>query len=52
MTFSSHISFFIFMLWMKFITNNRENTMYGQWHDQGRLLDYEDAQDRSELNGL
>ncbi|KEQ22764.1 YdeI/OmpD-associated family protein [Paenibacillus tyrfis] len=24
----------------KFITNTRENKMYGQWHDHGRLLDY------------
>ncbi|GAV11766.1 hypothetical protein PBN151_1695 [Paenibacillus sp. NAIST15-1] len=24
----------------KFITNTRENKMYGQWHDNGRLLDY------------
>ncbi|WP_088833081.1 YdeI/OmpD-associated family protein [Paenibacillus tyrfis] len=24
----------------KFITNTRENKMYGQWHDYGRLLDY------------
>ncbi|BFT74415.1 hypothetical protein PAENIP36_58570 [Paenibacillus sp. P36] len=23
----------------KFITNTRENNMYGQWNDQGRLLD-------------
>lgn len=23
----------------KFITNTRENKMYGQWHDHGRLLD-------------
>ncbi|WP_334077180.1 YdeI/OmpD-associated family protein [Paenibacillus sanfengchensis] len=23
----------------KFITNTRENKMYGQWHDDGRLLD-------------
>ncbi|WP_307414662.1 MULTISPECIES: YdeI family protein [unclassified Paenibacillus] len=24
----------------KFITNTKENKMYGQWHDNGRLLDY------------
>ncbi|MBU7314800.1 YdeI/OmpD-associated family protein [Paenibacillus oleatilyticus] len=24
----------------KFITNTRDNKMYGQWHDHGRLLDY------------
>ena len=24
----------------KFITNTRENKMYGQWNDHGRLLDY------------
>ncbi|CAM4517080.1 bacteriocin-protection protein, YdeI/OmpD-associated family [Paenibacillus macerans] len=24
----------------KFITNTRENKMYGQWNDNGRLLDY------------
>lgn len=24
----------------KFITNTKENKMYGQWHDHGRLLDY------------
>jgi len=24
----------------KFITNTRDNIMYGQWHDNGRLLDY------------
>lgn len=24
----------------KFIASTRENKMYGQWHDQGRLLDY------------
>lgn len=24
----------------KFIANTRENKMYGQWHDNGRLLDY------------
>lgn len=24
----------------KFIVNTRENTMYGQWHDNGRLLEY------------
>ncbi|NHN31750.1 YdeI/OmpD-associated family protein [Paenibacillus agricola] len=24
----------------KFITNTGENKMYGQWHDNGRLLDY------------
>lgn len=24
----------------KFITNTRENKIYGQWHDHGRLLDY------------
>ncbi|MBD2869155.1 YdeI/OmpD-associated family protein [Paenibacillus arenilitoris] len=24
----------------KFLTNTRENKMYGQWHDNGRLLDY------------
>ncbi|MGG6312429.1 YdeI/OmpD-associated family protein [Paenibacillus macerans] len=24
----------------KFITNTRENKMYGQWHDHGRLLEY------------
>lgn len=24
----------------KFITNTRENKMYGQWNDDGRLLDY------------
>ncbi|GLI09532.1 hypothetical protein YDYSG_55640 [Paenibacillus tyrfis] len=24
----------------KFITNTRENKMYGQWHDHGRMLDY------------
>lgn len=24
----------------KFITNTKENEMYGQWHDNGRLLDY------------
>lgn len=24
----------------KFIANTRENNMYGQWHDNGRLLDY------------
>jgi uncharacterized protein YdeI (YjbR/CyaY-like superfamily) len=24
----------------KFIINTRENKMYGQWHDNGRLLDY------------
>ncbi|ULL16661.1 thymidylate synthase [Paenibacillus sp. H1-7] len=24
----------------KFITNTKENKMYGQWHDDGRLLDY------------
>ncbi|NQX48671.1 YdeI/OmpD-associated family protein [Paenibacillus tritici] len=24
----------------KFITSTRENIMYGQWHDNGRLLDY------------
>ncbi|MGG0813007.1 YdeI/OmpD-associated family protein [Paenibacillus alvei] len=24
----------------KFVTNTRENKMYGQWHDNGRLLDY------------
>lgn len=24
----------------KFITNTRDNKMYGQWHDYGRLLDY------------
>lgn len=24
----------------KFINNTRENKMYGQWHDNGRLLDY------------
>lgn len=23
----------------KFIANTRENNMYGQWHDGGRLLD-------------
>ncbi|OZB92468.1 YdeI family protein [Paenibacillus sp. XY044] len=25
----------------KFLTNTRENKMYGQWNDNGRLLDYE-----------
>lgn len=24
----------------KFIANTRANTMYGQWHDNGRLLEY------------
>ncbi|MFD5018007.1 YdeI family protein [Paenibacillus sp. NPDC058367] len=24
----------------KFITNTKENKMYGQWHDHGRLLNY------------
>ncbi|MNO37904.1 hypothetical protein D3C76_279960 [compost metagenome] len=24
----------------KFIANTKENKMYGQWHDHGRLLDY------------
>ncbi len=24
----------------KFITNTKRNKMYGQWHDNGRLLDY------------
>lgn len=24
----------------KFIKNTKENKMYGQWHDNGRLLDY------------
>ncbi|WP_211085731.1 YdeI/OmpD-associated family protein [Paenibacillus xylanexedens] len=24
----------------KFITNTKENKMYGQWHDNGRLLNY------------
>lgn len=24
----------------KFITNTKDNKMYGQWHDNGRLLDY------------
>ncbi|MGO4548369.1 YdeI family protein [Paenibacillus sp. 2TAB23] len=24
----------------KFIANTKENKMYGQWHDNGRLLDY------------
>uniref|UniRef100_UPI00406CA90F YdeI/OmpD-associated family protein n=1 Tax=Paenibacillus sp. FSL L8-0340 TaxID=2954685 RepID=UPI00406CA90F len=24
----------------KFIINTKENKMYGQWHDNGRLLDY------------
>ncbi len=24
----------------KFITNTKENKMYGQWNDNGRLLDY------------
>ncbi|MBW7475303.1 YdeI/OmpD-associated family protein [Paenibacillus oenotherae] len=24
----------------KFITNTRDNKIYGQWHDNGRLLDY------------
>ncbi|AIQ57632.1 YdeI/OmpD-associated family protein [Paenibacillus borealis] len=24
----------------KFIANTRDNTMYGQWHDNGRLLEY------------
>ncbi|MEK3724672.1 YdeI/OmpD-associated family protein [Paenibacillus sp. FSL H8-0034] len=24
----------------KFITNTKDNTLYGQWHDNGRLLDY------------
>ncbi|OBZ16421.1 MULTISPECIES: YdeI family protein [Bacillales] len=24
----------------KFLTNTKENKMYGQWHDNGRLLDY------------
>ena len=24
----------------KFLTNTRENKMYGQWNDNGRLLDY------------
>lgn len=24
----------------KFITNTRENKMYGQWNDHGRLLEY------------
>ncbi|MDN7242551.1 YdeI/OmpD-associated family protein [Planococcus sp. N028] len=24
----------------KFIENTRENKMYGQWHDNGRLIDY------------
>ncbi|TDF89182.1 YdeI/OmpD-associated family protein [Paenibacillus piri] len=24
----------------KFITNTKKNKMYGQWHDNGRLLDY------------
>lgn len=24
----------------KFITNTKENKMYGQWHDHGRLVDY------------
>lgn len=24
----------------KFIDNTRENKMYGQWHDNGRLIDY------------
>ncbi|PQP83002.1 thymidylate synthase [Paenibacillus sp. PCH8] len=24
----------------KFITHTKANTMYGQWHDHGRLLDY------------
>lgn len=26
----------------KFIVNTRENNMYGQWNDQGRLLNYEE----------
>ncbi len=25
----------------KFITNTKENKQYGQWHDNGRLLNYE-----------
>ncbi|SFL00655.1 Bacteriocin-protection, YdeI or OmpD-Associated [Paenibacillus sp. 1_12] len=25
----------------KFIINTKENKMYGQWHDHGRLLDYQ-----------
>jgi len=24
----------------KFIENTKTNKMYGQWHDDGRLLDY------------
>ncbi|MET1168260.1 thymidylate synthase, partial [Bacillus velezensis] len=24
----------------KFITNTKENKMYGQWHDNGRLLNH------------
>ena len=31
----------------KFISNTKENKMYGQWNDNGRLLDYEDAPDRT-----
>jgi len=30
----------------KFIKNTKENKLYGQWHDNGRLLNYLDSIDR------
>ncbi|GIO27454.1 hypothetical protein J43TS3_20650 [Ornithinibacillus bavariensis] len=28
----------------KFIENTRENKLYGQWNDNGRLINYEESE--------